>query len=403
MLFLEAYNILSEVYFKGAHLKLALSAHLESGHGRTVKICYGVLEEDGYLTLCVKSVAERSPQAPVRLVLKIALYAMQFLDIPRAAAVNEAVELCKKIGKSGAAGFVNAALRKFDADKVTLPDGIEGLCVKSNFPAFAVRRIAEKYGSRAEGILLARSCGVSVRFVRGLEAYEGLPHTDTPFPDVKIFDRFVRDEGFFRGDYTFQSVGSVAICSVVEPCEELLDACAAPGGKSVLLANCCREVVACDLHAHRVKLIESYCKRMNAENVFPRQADSTQFEPAFEGAFDAVLVDAPCSGLGTVAENPDLPLRKEEASLGSLHALQSAILSNCARYVRPGGKLYYATCSLLPEENDGVVEEFLRAFPAFSAEKADCPLAHETTDYGLQFLPDTAFGAGFYVSKMRKA
>lgn len=197
-------------------------------------------------------------------------------------------------------------------------------------------------------------------------------------------------------------MGSVAICGVVEPCENLLDACAAPGGKSVLLAEKCTRVTACELHAHRVALIESYCARMGTPNVQAMQADSSVFRPAFEAAFDGVLCDVPCSGFGTVAENPDLPLGKREEDLAGLHAVQSAILENCARYVRQGGHLYYSTCSLFEEENDGVVSAFLASHTEFAVCEADSPLPHVKKRCGIQFLPDTAYGAGFYVAKLRR-
>ncbi len=265
-----------------------------------------------------------------------------------------------------------------------------------------MRRIKAQYGGRAESIMAAKSHGVTVRFERGEEKYLTRPHIETPFEKVFIFPNFVRDDGFYEGDYTFQSVGSVAICNIVEPCKEFLDACAAPGGKSVLLSKKATRVTSCELHEHRVRLIESYISRMGAENVTVVQGDSSVFDPDLSERFDGVLCDVPCSGLGTVAENPDLPLRKSEEDLSSLRKTQLAILTNCARYVKKGGALYYSTCSILSEENDGIVGSFLKEETNFTAEEIDSPLSREKTQYGLQFLPDTAFGAGFYVCKMRK-
>ncbi len=188
----------------------------------------------------------------------------------------------------------------------------------------------------------------------------------------------------------------------MEPCGEFLDACAAPGGKSVLLSGKCDHVTACELHPHRVSLIESYGKRMGVGNVDAVQKDSSLFDPAWENTFDGILCDVPCSGLGTVAENPDLALRKCEEDLIGLGRVQLAILANCARYLKKGGVLYYSTCSVLPSENDGIVRKFLEAAVGYTAEETDCPLPHEKTAYGLQFLPDTAYGAGFYVAKLRR-
>lgn len=403
--FYDPYRVLTKVYADGAHLKIALGeTDLEEiNRSRTVKTVYGVLENDGYLSLCIRTFAPKSPKQAARILLKIALYQLIFLEKPRYMVTDTAVDLCKRLGKGGMAGFLNAFLRAFDQEKVVLPQGDEGLSIKSNFPLFAVKRIKAQYGERAERILTAKSRGVTVRFVRGEEKYLSRPHIETPFEKTFIFQNFTRDEGFFAGDYTFQSVGSIAICHAVEPCGEFLDACAAPGGKSVLLAGKCRQVTACELHAHRVELIKSYCSRMGAENVTPMQADSSKFRAEWEGKFDGVLCDVPCSGLGTAAENPDLPLRKTEEEFKELQQTQFEILQNCARYVKKGGALTYSTCSILREENDGIVERFLKSNPEFVCERIDSPLAHEKTAHGLQFLPDEAFGAGFYVSKLRRA
>ena len=402
--FYDPYRVLLKVYGEGAHLKIALAQTdmEELNRARTVKTVYGVLEHDAYLSLCIKTFAPKSPKQAVRVLLKVALYWLIYLKKPRYMVTDTAVDLCKKLGKGGAAGFLNAFLRTFDEEKVTLPAGDEGLAVTYNYPLFAVKKIKAQYGARAQSILAAKSGGVTVRFVRGAENYLSRPHLKTPFENVYIFENFARDEGFFAGDYTFQSVGSVAICSVFSPCDSLLDACAAPGGKSVLLAEKCKQVTACELHGHRKQLILDYCARMGVKNVTALCGDSAAFNPAWEGAFDGVLCDVPCSGLGTLAENPDLALFKQEEDLKGLNKVQAAILKNCSRYVKQGGQLVYSTCSLLREENDDIVGAFLKENPAFERVEADCPLPHERTAFGLQFLPDTAFGAGFYVSKMRK-
>ncbi len=402
--FYDPYRVLTKVYAEGAHLKIALAeTDLEElNRARTVKTAYGVLEHDAYLSLCIRTFAPKNPKQAARILLKISLYWLIYLKKPRYMVTDTAVELCKKLGKSGMAGFLNAFLRAFDETKVTLPVGDEGLSVQFNFPLFAVKKLKEQYGKRAERILAAKSHGVTVRFVRGEENYLDRPHEETPFPHTFIFPNFARDERFFQGDYTFQSVGSIAICSVVEACEALFDACAAPGGKSVLLSEKCERVTACELYEHRVSLIQSYCDRMNVKNVTAICGDSSVFCAEWEREFDGVLCDVPCSGLGTVAENPDLALHKTAQDIEGLRVVQRAILENCARYVKNGGYLYYSTCSLLREENDGIVEEFLHGHTEFEAVLAECPLAHERTQYGLQFLPDTAFGAGFYVCKMRK-
>lgn len=400
--FAEPYRILTKIYSEGAHLKIALSELPVGEHGRTVRLVYATLENNGYLDLCVKKYAAKPPKPAVKLLLKLALAGFLYGGIPRYTCADEIVKLATELGKGGAAGFLNAVVRRFSADEVAIPAGEEGLAVRSNFPLFAVREIQKEYGDRAERILTAKSAGVSVRFERNEENYLSRPHIETPFEHLYLFPRFARDEGFARGDYTFQSVGSVAICKAVEPCERLLDACAAPGGKSALLSKTCKNVVACDVHPHRVSLIESYFRRMGVKNAAALKKDGAVFDPAWEGAFDGVLVDAPCSGLGTVAENPDLPLRKEEGGMSELNALQFNILCNCARYVSPRGMLYYSTCSILGRENDGVANSFLSARPDFECVLRESPLPHEKTAFGMQFLPDEAYGAGFYIAAFRR-
>lgn len=400
--FYDPYRVLSKIYGAGAHLKIALAETdlEEDTRARTVKTVYGVLERDAYLSHCIRSFAPKSPKQSVRIVLKIALYWLISLEKPRYLVTDKAVELLKRLGKGGAAGFANAFLRRFDEKKIVLPSGNAGLSIKSNYPIDAVEEIVREYGGRAENILFASSAGVTVRFERNEEKYLSLPHRDTPFDRVYCFENFTRDEGFFRGDYTFQSVGSVAVASAVEPCANFLDACAAPGGKSVLIAKKCERVTACDLHEHRVGLVESYCKRMGAENVVPLQSDSSLFRSEWAESFDGVLCDVPCSGLGTLTENPDIALRERDFS--SLHRTQTAILENCSRYVKRGGCLYYATCSVLERENDRIVEAFLMEHHDFDAEEPKSPLDFVKKKYGLQFLPDTVYGAGFYISKLRK-
>ena len=129
---------------------------------------------------------------------------------------------------------------------------------------------------------------------------------------------------------------------------------------------------------------------------------SLLFDEKYEEQFDAVLCDAPCSGYGTVSENPDIKLFRKKEDFAALEKAQSAILNTVSRYVKKGGALYYSTCSLFECENDKTVEKFLKAHPEYEAAEIDSPLNHEKKKYGLQFLPDTAYGAGFYVCKLQK-
>ena len=402
----DPFLILTKVYSDGAHVKQAIAdTYIEEQYrSRTVKIVYGVLENDVYFDYCIRYYAPKAPKLAVRTILKISLYMLLEMGKKRYMVTDCAVDLCKKLGKSGVSGFVNAFLRRFDKSAVDgrLQSEKDGEAISLSYPAFAYEMLKKEYGARAKEIAAARSKGVSVRFEKSAEKYEERAHIKTPFTGNYIFENFVRDEGFDNGEYTFQSVGSIAICDCVSPCESLLDCCAAPGGKSVLLAKKCSQVTAFELHAHRVELIRQYKARMGVENLQEMQKDSSVFDPAFEGKFDAVLCDAPCSGYGTVSENPDIKLFRKKEDIVALEKAQRDILSTVCRYVKTGGALYYSTCSLFACENDKTVENFLKNHAEFSVESLESPLVHEKKKYGLQFLPDSAYGAGFYVCKLVK-
>ena len=403
----DPFQILTKIYSDGAHVKQAIAdTYLEEQYrSRTIKIVYGVLENDGYFDFCIRHYAPKAPKLAVRILLKISLYMLLFMDKKRYMVTDCAVSLCKKLGKSGVSGFVNAFLRRFDREAVdaALPKGVEGEAILLSYPLYAYRMLQKEYGQRAKEIAAAKSAGVSVRFEKNAEKYLEKSHMKTPFADNYIFENFVRDEGFDEGDYTFQSVGSIAICDCVAACENLLDACAAPGGKSVLLAKKCAHVTSFELHAHRAELIRQYKVRMGVDNVTEYVKNSAEFDPHYEEKFDAVLCDAPCSGFGTISENPDIKLFRKAEDFPSLKKAQLEILSNVARYVKKGGALYYSTCSLFQCENDDVVQAFLKVHPEYAVESLDSPLAHDKKQYGLQFLPDTAYGAGFYVCKLVKS
>lgn len=400
----DPFLILTKVYSDGAHLKQAIAdTYIEEQYrSRTVRIVYGVLENDVYFDFCIRHYAPKAPKLAVRTILKISLYMLLFMDKKRYMVTDCAVDLCKKLGKSGVSGFVNAFLRRFDKAAVdaALLKTADGEAIAASYPTFAYQLLKKEYGDRAQAIATAKSAGVSVRFAHGEEEYQNKPHVKTPFEHNFIFENFVRDEGFDEGKYTFQSVGSIAICDCVAPCETLLDSCAAPGGKSVLLAKKCKNVTSFELHPHRVELIRQYKQRMGVENVTELQKDSSVFDEAYEEKFDAVLCDAPCSGYGTISENPDIKLFRKQEDIAALAKTQKEILSTVCRYVKKGGALYYSTCSIFERENDQTVAAFLKTHPDYEIAEISSPLAHEKKKFGLQFLPDTAYGAGFYVAKL---
>ena len=409
--FYDSYRILFLVYSEGAFLKQAMSDVFieEKNRAHTTKICYGVLDRDIEFEYAFKVLCDKRPKQAVRIILKIAMYSLKYLKTAPYAVVDTAVELIKKLGKGGTAGFVNAFLRKYISKPIPLPsDEIEKLSVEYSYPVFAVKRLIGDYGAEtAKEIMNSDSEMTTVRFNSDVDGEKYL--TDrrwefqkTPFKNTFFVKGFKRDGDFDKGIYTFQSIGSVAICDMVEGGENLLDACAAPGGKSVNLADKFSSVTSCELHPHRVRLIEEYAERMRKTNIVAINADSSVFDERFENKFDAVLCDVPCSGYGVIKDNPDIKLKREEKDIEEIYSTQRKILQNCSKYLKKGGFLYYSTCSVFKSENEKVCIDFLNENNDFEAVEAGSELGHKQMKVGDSFLPNLSYGAGFYFCKFKK-
>ncbi|MBR5900192.1 MAG: methyltransferase domain-containing protein [Clostridia bacterium] len=408
--FYDCYCILNKVYSEKTYVKQAISSTFieEKNRPLTVKTVYGVLDKDIELSYYIKQLAPQTPKLAIRTILKISMYALKYLEKKEYAVVKNAVELVKKLGKGGASGFVNAFLHKFINSKIPLPSEIdEKLSILYSFPLFAIKELINVYGeARTECIIKAQNAKTTLAFYDyDGEKYltdKGVKFVKTPFKNVFTCDNFVRNEDFDKGIYTFQALGSVAICDVVTPSDSLLDCCAAPGGKSIRLSYKFRHVTSCDIHQHRVELIKSYYTRMRRDNVTAFEMDSKAYNPDFDSKFDAVLCDAPCSGLGVVNDNPDIKLNRSIEDLVSLNNEQISILNNVCKYVKIGGYLYYSTCSILESENINIIKEFLDANDNFAIEDIDSNLPCEKILGTVQFLPDVSGGLGFYVAKLKR-
>ena len=408
--FYDCYTILNKVYSEKSFIKQAINSTFieEKNRAITTKTCYGVLDKDIELSYYISKLADKSPKLAIRTILKISMYAIKYLNKKEYSVTKNAVELVKKLGKGGAGGFVNAFLRKFINTNIDLPKNqTEYLSVKYSYPEFAVKELLKTYGKdRTESIISAENSKTSLVFydINGEEYLKnlGVDFEATPFENVFLAKNFVRNEDYDKGLYTYQALGSVAICDVIEPCNKILDCCAAPGGKSIRLSYKCGEVVSFDVHEHRVTLIEEYKSRMGRENVTARVQDSKVLNESLLSSFDAVLCDAPCSGLGVVNDNPDIKLNREENSINELNCEQLGILRSVCKYVKIGGYLYYSTCSVLDRENIEIINAFMSDKTDFEIVSIDSKLPHETIKGTNVFLPDISGGLGFYVAKLKR-
>ena len=406
----DCYTILNKVYSDKTFIKQAINSTIieEKNRAITVKTVYGVLDKDIELSYYISSMTEKSPKLTVRTILKIAMYLIKYLDKKEYAVCQNAVELTKKLGKGGASGFVNAFLRKFIAKTPDLPKNkIKNLSVKYSFPEFAVKMLVDKYGVDKTIEIISVEDDSNYLFFPAIDGENYLNekkvnYNKTPYDKLFAVKNFVRNQDFDKGIYTFQSLGSFAICDAVLSCENILDCCSAPGGKSVNLSYKCKNVTSWDIHPHRVELIESYVKRMGVKNVNASVQDAKVLNKDFIEKFDAVLCDAPCSGLGVTIGNPDIKLNRTKEDLFSIKKEQLSILDNVSNYVKKGGYLYYSTCSILDFENIDVVNKFLSKKQNFKIEKLQSKLPHIDIFGTNQFLPNISYGQGYYIAKLKR-
>jgi 16S rRNA (cytosine967-C5)-methyltransferase len=403
---LAAYRVLRAVNERRADLPAALvraRADLPDDRDRALatEIVTGTLRWQGAFDHVIAAFARRPLQRldpEVVDILRLTIFQLLHLDrVPASAAVNDAVDLTRSAGKRSAAALVNAVLRRVSRERRALPlparepapreAALDYLSTTLSHPRWLVSRWLDRYGfehteawcrfdnepapltlranrlrtTRDELAGVLRALGVRTGPTRfapdGLIVEDGNPLTADPATQALFA---VQDE----------ASQLVALAAGATAGERILDACAAPGGKATALAGDVGShglVVAADVRPRRVRLLAETVRAAGAERIRVVHADATRPMP-FAEVFDRVLVDAPCSGLGTLRRDPDIKWRRTEDELPRLADVQVRILRETGAAVRPGGRLVYATCSSEPEENEHVVAQFLAETPAFRAE-----------------------------------
>ena len=393
------------------------------------RLAYGVLQNrallDFYLDHCCdQSFAKLEPF--VRDVLRLGAYQILYMDrVPDSAAVDEAVETVKRGKRKRAAGLVNAVLRRLSREKGSLPAipaGMDGLALRYSHPKWLVERLVGLLGGEeAEAFLHLDNEGVPTTIqynpLRGTAAemsasLEASAAGVTPhswMPGCYLLSgggELTALPAFQKGLFQVQDAAAKAavLAAGPKPGWRVLDVCAAPGGKAFAAAmemGDQGEVVACDIHQHKLALIEKGAARLGLQCIRPVLADGRQEQAEWAGGFDLVLCDVPCSGLGIIRKKPDIRYKDPQA-LAGLPAVQRAILDNASRYVRPGGVLLYATCTILPEENGEITADFLSRHGAFQKEPFSLPGLEGETDGSMSLWPQRHGTDGFYICKMRR-
>lgn len=387
-------------------------------------LCYGVVQNqlllDHWINKHSKTPCHKLDLA-VRISLRLGLYQLYFLDrIPANAAVNESVNLVRKYTKNkGAAGLTNAVLRAFQrADGEVLPD--ESF-LRYSHPQPLVGLFEQELGGSAEALLAVNNTPAdtviqvntlkttSQALVESLDQAGAEAEIHPWMPNclcVRKSGDLEQLAAFQRGEFYVQDCAAklAAMIAAPKPGDKVLDACAAPGGKSFACAIAMGdrgEILSRDLHENKLRRIQNGAKRLELSCIHTASADARVFQAEYDQYFDVVIADVPCSGLGIIRKKPDIRY-KNLSDTENLPSIQLDILRNVARYVKLGGTLVYSTCTVLHRENEDVIQAFLAENKEFHLEPFFVSGPIGATDGTITLWPHIHGTDGFFIAKLRR-
>jgi 16S rRNA (cytosine967-C5)-methyltransferase len=400
----------------------------------TTELVYGSIRRQRTLDCIIDRLATKSAQKQppeLRLILHLGLYQLRYLDqIPSSAAVNTTVELAKKNGFAGLSGFVNGLLRQYLRDPESAlqsADLVQNIGEKYSYPDWIIKVYLDQFGEQETKHLcewLNQSPAIHLRIntlkttIDAVSASmqaaniqtDRIPHLPQALKLVTSSGAIQHLPGFTEGLWIVQDSSAQLVSYLLDPQpgETVVDACAAPGGKTLHIAELMGDegtVWAVDRAASRLKKIQQNVDRLGLQSIQLKAADSGDI-PEFVGIADRVLVDAPCSGLGTLNRHADARWRQTEASVTELSQLQQRILQQAAQWVKPQGVLVYATCTLHPAENEQVISTFLAENIQWQIDRlsADHPLQSFMHPEGwIKVLPQQQQMDGFFMVRLKRA
>lgn len=393
------------------------------------RLALSVLQNRSYCDYYIEALGgRRSARLEPKLldILRLGVVQLLLLDkIPPRAAVNETVALCREAGLERAAGLVNAVLRRVAESRDALPpipgEGTAAyLSVRCSHPRWLVERLLQEHDYafvesflRANNAVQPLTIQVNTRRVTTEDYTRALQRAEIGFEQYPELPGCLRLDGgsvralpgFEEGLFYVQDRAARSAVSVsgVKPGQRVLDCCAAPGGKSFAAALAMGDtgsVLSCDIHEKKLRRIEEGAARLGLRCIETRAMDARKPDTELERAFDLVLADVPCSGLGVIGKRPEIR-DKTEDEIARLPEIQHDILRSASRCVKPGGVLLYSTCTVLRAENEAQIEAFLAENPDFTAE--DFALGSLRSSNGCySFWPQIDGTDGFFAAKLRK-
>lgn len=395
---------LMEVICQGQYSNLYLKHHLKEcppkDRALATHIFYGTLQNYGYLNYCIDQYVKKKIPNRVRILLIMSVYQLFFLDkVPVYAIVNEAVELTK-IKNPSFSGLVNACLHRIKKEDIVLPDNEEeALSVLYSVPKWLVCMWKSQYGMQQTKEMLTYGNQILPIYVRRNALRSKPEDFDTAtfthvYKDLYIYHgNDVALHPYYRqGMMSIQDIGSYEIACFVsaEPKMSVLDTCAAPGTKTMAMAeqmNDDGQIISLDLHSHRVQLIQNDAQRLDLHCIKTMCKDARELEDL--GLFDRILCDVPCSGYGILARKPDIRLKMKSQDMDSLIPLQQELLESSCHHLKENGHLIYSTCTINKKENEKQIQTFLKRHTDFVLLEEKTIFPGEGQD-------------GFYMAKLEK-
>lgn len=424
-----AIKILYKIEEDNGYSNLVLDEYLQKERGKLNEKDIGLISEIVYGTvtwkLTIDTILQKHSNIKinkiskwVKVILRTGIYQIVFLDkIPKSAAVNESVNLCKKYGYKSV-GFVNAILRKVDKtdyeELKNIKDENERISKMYSMPEWIVEKLVNQYGvPKTEEICINSNLRptITIRVNTLKNGVEELKQkldegkilweeVETPdFLHLKDIRNLSNLDLFKEGFFTIQDEGAGKIGLILDPKqgETVLDACSAPGGKTTHLAELMKNkghILAWDIHSNRVRLVEENAKRLGISIIEVSTKDACKYDSKYENKFDKILLDVPCMGLGVCKRKPDIKWQKSEEEISEITKVQQNILQICSKYLKRGGELVYSTCSILKEENEDIIEKFLEK--ERSGTKTHFELISKTS-----IFPNSQTD-GFFICKIKK-
>lgn len=370
-------------------------------------------------------------------ILRMGIYQIIFLDkIPKSAAVNESVELAKRYGHKSSSNFVNAILRKVDKkdyeELFNIEDRMERISKIYSIPLWIIKELSKqldmneieeiakfsnfkpKVSIRINKLKIKKEGLIKKLEKRNIKIEQGLLEDFLILENIKNIEEMPE---FKQGEFTVQDETAGLISTILDPKSQdiVLDACSSPGGKTTYLSEMMKnqgKIEAWDIHEHRIKLVENTAKRLGITNVKVNVKDASAYDKKYEEKFDKILLDVPCLGIGVLKRKPDIKWQKNESDIEEITSVQKQILKSCSKYLKKGGILVYSTCSILKEENEDIINNFLENNKNFEIEEINLEKnekirnkkffkKYQKKDKYLQVYQNK-YTDGFFICKLKK-